>query len=315
MSEIYNWLRRTESEKKKTGRDASMAFPSGLNGESTDPAAGMDVAAPAVIDYSFTTESAIKEPDPAPEPAPEPIKLEMHSTASLNLDLTDYRVKNVWDPLTSVGEQFRLLRAKLAAIQKQRGIKTLLITSAVPGEGKTFVSCGLAGILAQQPENRVLLIDGDLRKPKAAQDLGLSYDADRSGFSDILGGKAAAMDALLSSTNSNLFFLPAGKRCENPAELLSSKLLSRSLTLFSEHFNWVVIDSPPAIAIADTSMLASVCDAVLLVSYSNRTSSKLIKDCIKRIGREKICGVIMNRSKHARSSRYYYSYYHKEPRG
>jgi protein-tyrosine kinase len=311
MSEIFNWLKRAELEKKESSSNMppppSIPLPKGANGGATDPLP-IDASVP---DFDFST-SFESEPEPVRDNASE--RMETHSTVALNLNLADYRVKDVWDPVTLVGEQFRLLRTKLASMQNQRKIKTLLVTSAVPSEGKTFVACGLAGVLAQLPGKRVLLIDGDLRKPMAAQDLGLNNSMDLQGFSEILSGKTEAIDALLSSTESNLFFLPAGKTPDNPAELLSSPLLARTLKIFSDSFDWVVIDSPPAIALADSSILAPLCDGLLLVVHSSHTSSKMIKDCIQRLGRDKICGVIMNRSKHIKSSRYYYSYYNKHSR-
>ena len=310
MSEIFNWLKHAELEKRKISSDPpplpSIPLPKGTNGGATDPLP-IDSSIPD-FDYSHP---------PEPEPVARdyaPHHIETHSTTALNLNLADYRVKDVWDPVTLVGEQFRLLRTKLASMQKQRGIKILLVTSAVPAEGKTLVACGLAGVLAQQPGKRVLLIDGDLRKPMAAQDLGINDSTDRQGFSDVLGGKTEAMELVLSSTEANLFFLPAGKKPDNPAELLSSSLLAYTLKQFSDSFDWIVIDSPPAAALADSSIMAPLCDALVLVVHSSHTSSEIIKESIERLGREKICGVILNRSNHIKASRYYYSYYYKHAR-
>jgi protein-tyrosine kinase len=307
MSEIFNYLKRTEFEKREIGGGIPMpssetVFEPDSNGN--DP----------VLDLKSTDPEISHPPATAPENDGFSMNTELRSAESLNLDLADYRVKSVWDPETLVGEQFRLLRAKLVMMQKQRRIKTLLVTSAAPSEGKTFVACSLAGVLSQQPGSRVLLVDSDLRKPKAAQNLGFSNYSDVQGFADVLKGKIEVMDALTSSKNSGLFFLPAGQRPENPAELLSSALLARSLNLLSGHFNWIVIDSPPAVALADTSVLASVCDAVLLVVHSCRTPAKMIRDSIESLGGEKICGVILNRTKRAESSRYYYSYYRESSR-
>jgi polysaccharide biosynthesis transport protein len=310
MSEIFNWLKRTELDKSNISGDPppppTITLPKGSNGSATDPLP-IDASVPD-FDYHLPADSDPAIMDCASQHA------EAHSTAALNPNLADHKVKDVWDPVTMVGEQFRLLRTRLASMQKQRGIKTLLVTSAVPAEGKTFVACGLAGVLAQQPGNRVLLIDGDLRKPMAAQDLGLNDCMDRLGFSDVLSGKTEAMNLLLSSTDTNLFFLPAGKIPDNPAELLSSSLLASALKQLSNSFDWIVIDSPPALSLADSSIMAPLCDALLLVVHSSHTSSKMIKDCIQRLGCDKICGVIMNRSKHTKASQHNYSYYYDNTR-
>jgi protein-tyrosine kinase len=307
MSEIFNWLKRAELNKRNTYINPSPSpicvLPKETNGGLLD-SLPIDVSVHD-FDYSPPIESQPVVTGPVP-----PI-IEVHSSAAINPNLADNKVKNVWDPVTPVGEQFRLLRTELASLQKQRGMKTLLVTSAVPAEGKTFVACGLAGVLAQQPGKRVLLIDGDLRKPMAAQDLGLNDSKDRPGLADVLSGKAKVMDLLLSSTETSLFFLPAGKTPDNPAELLSSSLLARTLKQLSESFDWIVIDTPPAITLADTSIIASLCDALLLVVHSSHTSSKMIKYCIQRLGKEKFCGIIMNRSSHVKSSRNCYSYNYK----
>jgi capsular exopolysaccharide synthesis family protein len=301
MSEIFNWLKRAELEKKRGMPEVSPAIvlPAGSNGAMEDP----------VMDYPVPSS---KTSDPVSIPAEDftPARMEVHSTEVLNLKSADPRVRDVWDPITLVGEQFRLLRAKLALIQKQRGVKTLLVTSAAPGEGKTFIACGLSGVLAQEPGRRVLLVDADLRRPQAAKDLGVNGNRDLSGLSDVLQGKIEIMDALVSSPEANLFFLPAGREPENPSELLSSPLLSKSLKGVAECFDWIVIDSPPVAALADTSVLSPLCDAVLMIVHSGHTPSKLIKDSIQRIGRDRICGVVMNRSKNIKSHRYYYKYYH-----
>jgi protein-tyrosine kinase len=240
--------------------------------------------------------------------------MEFQSTAVLDLNRADYRVKDVWDPITLIGEQFRLLRAKLSLMQKQRGIKTLLVTSAAPAEGKTFVACGLAGVLAKEPGKRVLLVDADLRRPKAAKDLGMDNNGDVPGLSDILQGNVEIIDALINSTDANLFFLPPGKEVTNPSELLSLPLLSRSLKFLTERFDWVIIDSPPVTSLADTLVISPACDSVLLVVHASHTPSKMIKDCIQRIGKDRICGVVMNRSKQIKSSSYYSYYHHSSDR-
>jgi capsular exopolysaccharide synthesis family protein len=310
MSEIFNWLKRSELEKKQGSSDS-------LPIESTLLFNRVDGASPDSLPISIPVPNFDFSPPAEPEPAMSDDNA-AHARAdvemSLNLKLADYRVKDVWDPVTLVGEQFRLLRTKLALMQKQRGIRTLLVTSAIPAEGKTFVSCGLAGVLAQQPGKRALLIDSDLRKPMAAQDLGMNDFRDLQGLSEVLAGKAQPMDVLLSSKESNMFFMHAGKNPDNPAELLSSPILAQTLKTLADTFDWVVIDSPPAFALADSSILASLCDAIVLVVHSSRTSSTIIKESIERLGRDKICGIIMNRSSHIKASRYYYSYYYKHAR-
>jgi protein-tyrosine kinase len=292
MSEIFEYLLgRTEKGMRVIPTKASMLPPVSLSaGESDDDS---KISGPVRDSLDLTTQA----------------QPEIRGNASFNLDLADYRVRSVLDPVTAVGEQFRLLRAKLSLEQKQRNIKTLLVSSASPAEGKTFVSCGLAGVLAQEPGKKVLLVDADMRRPMAGRDLGVQ-NLEIKGLSDVLRGEAAIEDVLINSTDTTLFLLPSGNTPHNPSELLSSPALESSLKSVSQYFDWIIIDSPPIAAIADASVIAQICDAILLVVQANKTLSKLVQNAILRVGQDRICGIVMNRVKYITNSRYYYRYYH-----
>ena len=295
MSEIFSWMKQGPEKGKRI----------------------LEIAVPrveAVQNPPASEPEKIEEPSPLGEAiAP---RVEVHSTVQFDLKGADYRVKHVLDPITLVGEQFRRLRAILSLMQKQRGIKALLVTSACPGEGKTFAACSLAGVLAQDPGRRVLLIDADLRKPRAEKQVGMKADAGTvTGLSEVLRGEIDIMDSIAGSLGGDLFLLPAGKIPANPSELLSSPILEKSLKMASHAFDWVVIDSPPVLALSDASVMAPVVDAILLVVQAAVTPSKLVKEATSRLGPEKICGVVMNRVKYLRASHYYYHYYHDKERG
>jgi capsular exopolysaccharide synthesis family protein len=275
------------------------------------------IAVQRVQSPQIAGESEPEKPDEvlAPAEAMEP-RAEIRSTVQFDLSAADYRVKKVLDPVTLVGEQFRRLRATLSLVQKQRGIKVLLVTSAGPGEGKTFAACGLAGVLAQEPGRRVLLIDADLRKPRAGKQIGMKGDqAAIRGLSEVLQGEIAFIDSIAGSLDGDLFFLPAGKVPPNPSELLTSPTLEATLKTARGIFDWVVVDSPPVLALSDAAVMTPVCDAVLLVVQARVTASKLVREAAQRVGREKICGIVLNRVKHIKSSGYYYHYYDEKGRG
>jgi capsular exopolysaccharide synthesis family protein len=242
-------------------------------------------------------------------------RAEIRSTIQFDLKVADYRVRNVLDPLSLVGEQFRRLRASLSLIQKQRGIKVVLVTSAGPGEGKTFAACSLAGVLAQEPGRRVLLIDADLRRPRAGKQIGMKGDPGSvQGFAEVLRGEVALMDSIAGSLEGDLFFLPSGKIPTNPSELLTSPVLEETLKTARSLFDWVVVDSPPVLALSDAAVMAPVCDAIVFVVQANVTPSKQAQEAVRRLGRERICGIVLNRVKRVRSSSYYYHYYHDKGR-
>lgn len=269
MSEIFSWLQKSEVEKK---------------------------SGTAVV-----TETVL--------PPVEMTLVKPRQDTKFDLAGADQRIRYVLDPLTETGEHYRLLRAKLSQLQKERGLRTLLVSSTVPQEGKTFTACCLAGVFAQEPGKKVLLIDADLRKPRAGKDLGIDSPGQAPGLSQVLRGEIRAEDALLGSSDQEFFLLPAGPVPGDPAELLSSPLLEETIRSMSTRFDWVVVDSPPVLALADVSLIAPLCDAVLLIVRSGRTPSKMVKEAVERLGKDKICGIVLNRGRYPKSSKYYYSYY------
>jgi len=292
MSELFSWLKRTELQKRMS------LFP-------------VDAQALKLPEPEEEVPQGT-EPVPVSPPQPEkdPARLEIDNPAPFHLDSADWRVKTVLDPKTLVGEQYRFLRNKLVQIQRQHNIKKILVTSSVPGEGKTLTACCLAGILAQESKKQVLLVDADLRKPQASANLGVNGTKIPVGLSRLLEGSARLEDSFFRSSGQDFFFLPSGPVLGNPSELLSSPNLEDVITRLAATFDWVVIDSPPVLALADAMRIAPLCDTVLLVVLANRTSSKLIHQAIQMIGREMICGVVLNRVPNVRSSQYhYYQYY------
>lgn len=240
-----------------------------------------------------------------------PLEVEVCGADKFDLTEASREIKHVLNPLTLVGEELRQLRSRLGLMQKQRGIRTVLVTSGIPAEGKTFIASGLVGVLAQEPGRRVLLIDADMRKPRSGWSFGLNGSSGNTGLSEVLSGKQEFNSALLMSTNPEFFFMPSGPLPSNPSELLSSQNLEHVLRAASESFDWVIIDSPPVLSVSDPTLIAALCDTVLLVVRAASTPSKLVLDAINRIGRDRICGVVMNRQQQAHTSRYYYQYYYR----
>ena len=238
-------------------------------------------------------------------------KSKIIETDTFNLVAASEQVRIALDPLTVVGEQFRMLRTRLGLLQKEKGIKTVLITSSVPAEGKTFAACCLAGVFAQEPEKRVLLIDCDLRKPGSGSNIGVNGRYSNKGMSMLLRGKLRFPDALLKAAGLEFFFVPNGPIPQNPTELLSSPLLEQTIRSAAEDFDWVIIDSPPVLTLSDATLLAPLCDAGILVVRAGVTPSKLVKETVDLIGREKICGIVFNRRRQKYPDRYYY-YYNKK---
>jgi polysaccharide biosynthesis transport protein len=284
MSELFKWLSKTE------GRRAENAS-----------AQALDIGAQDDIAY-----------DPiVPIEAP-PARPTIPSHAEYDFHLADPKITSILDAGTIPGEQFRFLRARLSLLQRQQGFKKLLVTSSVPEEGKTFVACCLAGILAQEPGKRVLLIDADLRMPRTAKELGLEREGELVGLSQILQRTHTLNEALIKLSGMEFFYLPPGEIPQNPSELLASSGLEHLLRETAQMFDWVIIDAPPVLNVADPAHLAPLCDTVLLVIRAERTPAKLIQKAIETVGKSRICGILMNRANIHRNTRYYYKYYYSK---
>jgi protein-tyrosine kinase len=228
-----------------------------------------------------------------------------------SLQSADDQVRDViLSPSTIAGEQYRIMRAQLAS-KNHNGIKTLLVTSAVPDEGKTFVACCLAGILAKQQGKRVLLVDGDLRTANTGHIMGVQNDGPLSGLSDVLAGRADVEDCILPCSELSLSLLPAGNAIGNPAELLNSPHLEHIVHDLTLLFDWIIIDSPPVLPIADAKVLLPVCDAAIIVVRANRTPVELVKESINKVGRERVSGIVMNYVKDIKATHYYGRYYNR----
>jgi capsular exopolysaccharide synthesis family protein len=288
MSEIFDFLRKTESKQGKESHDS--------------------YAEPGKEAYPLLNDHDPAIADPA---LPEAASVEVCATNRFDLTAASVQLKNVLDPLTLVGEQFRLLRSKLSLMQKQRGIKTILVTSSVPDEGKTFTASGLAGVFAQEPGKKIVLIDADMRKAKSGWNFGLNGSTGNCGLSEILRGNQEFSSGLFVGLSSALSFIPSGPIPSNPSELLSSPNLERVVKAAASNFDWVVIDSPPVLALADTTLIVPLVDAVILVVRANSTSSKLVADTVNQIGHDRICGIVLNRQKKIHTARYYYKYYYR----
>jgi capsular exopolysaccharide synthesis family protein len=283
MSELFKWLKKTEAQSR-----------------------GLETAVSS-IEVASPQPNQTEEPVAALQVAPK--RPFVQSREKFDLELADARLRVVLDHRTMPGEQFRFLRAKLSQLRRQHQLKSLLVTSSVPGEGKTFTACCLAGILAQEPGKRVLLVDADLRKPKASQNLGITDTEKPSGLAQILQGTKCLEETLLSSSSMDFFFLPAGEEPDNPSELLASANLDQTFKRMTELFDWIVVDSTPVLTLADPARLATLCDGVLMVVHANKTSAKMAQKAIQMIGKELVLGVILNRVKHMNPSRYYHHYY------
>lgn len=211
----------------------------------------------------------------------------------------------------SVVEAVRTVRAGLVYLGDQEERKSFVVTSSVPGEGKSWLAANLAVAFAQQGD-RTLLVDADLRR--GTQSLPFDLDRDSPGLTDILATRLPVEKACHATSVENLFIIPGGTRSPNPAELLSSKNLGPFIASLHQNFDRIIIDTAPIIPVSDTLPIAKLCQTVLMVFRIGKTPRAALRRSLKvlRANRTEPVGVIANRlprTRGARSQAYYYSYY------
>jgi capsular exopolysaccharide synthesis family protein len=204
------------------------------------------------------------------------------------------RETNVFsDPVATAcgAEQFRTLRSRLYQIRGNQPNYTLLVTSSLPDEGKTFVAHNLAEAIVQKARQRALIIDADLRYPQMHLALGAPL---APGLTDYLRGEADEMAAIQYGHNENLCFMPGGSPVANPSELLSNGRLKFLLDRVTPIFDWVIVDSSPCLLVADASMVADFSSGVLLVVRVGSTSVDAAQKVCQQLRRKNIIGVVLN---------------------
>lgn len=215
-----------------------------------------------------------------------------------------------YKPKSTIAEQYRTIRTNIDFSQVNGELKTIMLTSAGPGEGKSTTAANLAIVMAQQGKS-VLLIDADLRKPTVHYTFRLG---NTQGLTTVLTKQSSFEDTVRKTDAEHLFVLTSGPVPPNPAELLSSpameNLLKHALTLFDA----VIFDTPPLLAVADAQILANLCDGVVLVVRSGATEKEAAvkaKALLDKAG-ARILGVVLNDKPVSKADSHYYYYYGNE---
>ena len=188
-------------------------------------------------------------------------------------------------------EKFRFLGVRLRQLQQERSLKKLLITSTISEEGKSTVTANLAATLARRKQQKVLLLEGDLRRPTQAQLFGGTRPA---GLSEWLQSGTRTVSNIYHLDGPGFWLMPAGQPPENPLELMQSGKLAELLDQLVTCFDWVVIDSPPVLPLADTSVWSRFADGILLVVRSGRTERQALQRGLGAIDQSRLLGLVVN---------------------
>jgi protein-tyrosine kinase len=222
-------------------------------------------------------------------------------------------------------EQFRRLRSHVYQAKSEAPLKTILTASGMPSEGKSFVAANLAVSMTRNSLNNILLIDGDLRRPTLHDLLGAP---NVPGLSDYLAGTVDLIDVIQryrspetvvdarADISSNLAFIPSGKPSDNSSELVANHRIEELIATVSPHFNWILIDSPPVLAVTDAVDLARAADAVLLIARGASTPYNVAQRTQAAFSNSRILGFVLNAVKDApHKGAYNYDYYGSGPEG
>ena len=201
-------------------------------------------------------------------------------------------------------EKFRFLAVRLRQLRQSRPLKKVLITSTIPEEGKSTVVANLACTLARRKPQKTLVLEGDLRRPSIAPKFGLGQ---LPGLCEWLSGETPTIN-IYRLEGLGVWLLPAGTTPQNPLELMQSGRLSPLMEQLEAWFDWIVIDSPPVLPLADTSLWSRLADGILLVTRKGITEKQQLQRGLEAIEKSKLLGALMNSSSNASHSDYYQRY-------
>jgi len=194
-------------------------------------------------------------------------------------------------PESFVAEQFRSLRVRLEALAAERPMRTIAVTSAMPGEGKTTAALNLALVTAMSVDRRVLLVDCDLRRPKVHTALGLRPEC---GLAEVLAGEASLERAVIKVDGTNLEVLPVRGTPSNPSELLGSDRMRALVDEVARSYDQVIFDLPPTLAMPDAKAMCELVDGIVFVVRADQTPEDDVAAALDVLDRRRVLGVILN---------------------
>jgi capsular exopolysaccharide synthesis family protein len=226
----------------------------------------------------------------ASENLEKPLSLQQIPTTQVEV-LPDSRIVMYTDPRSAGADRFRLLRMRLRELWKAGKLKSLLITSALPQDGKSTIALNLATALSEKGKYSVLLIEADLHHPTITERLGLDCGL---GLADCIEDGLDAVSVIRRVEPLSWYLLSAGDPRSNPTELLHSEVLAGVIQKLCTQFDWVLIDAPPVTPLTDALLLARQTNATLLVARERRTPRELVEKAIALLGRQRVLGIVLN---------------------
>src|SRR3989304_3402836 len=224
----------------------------------------------------------------------------------VNSGLVDSRLVTLKEPGSVAAEQYRILCTRIAQLRQDKRSYALAVTSSLKSEGKTFTSLNLAISIARDFDEKVLLIEGDLKHPGLYEYL---KHPPGFGLTDVLLGKIDVDACAVQMFDGKLSVLFAGKTTGNPSKLLSSFKMQEIITTAREHYKYIIIDTPPIMPMADINIYSTLIDGILLVILAGKTPRSLVKRAISSLAADKLVGHVLNGVEPVHSKYYYGSGY------
>jgi capsular exopolysaccharide synthesis family protein len=218
----------------------------------------------------------------------------------------DSRLVCLTDQGSLAAEKFRVLGLRLRNLREKRKLKRIVVTSTIPEEGKSLTAANLALNQSRSRVLKTLLIDGDLRRPTLASRFGLRTSL--PGLAECLRGELRLSEVVYKLNGTNLWILPSGMPPDNPLELMQSGRMANLLDRLGAFFDWVLIDSPPLIPLADTTYWMKLCDGVLMVVREGVTEKMPLKRALDIVDRTALVGVVLNSCSSSDHKNYYQRY-------
>ncbi|MDP5274748.1 CpsD/CapB family tyrosine-protein kinase [Chengkuizengella sp. 2205SS18-9] len=210
------------------------------------------------------------------------------------------------NPKSPISEQYRTIRTNIQFAAVDQDIKSIVVTSSTPSEGKSTTTANLAIVFAQQGK-KVLLVDADLRKPTMHYTFQL---LNTYGLTNVLAGQAAMNGVISKTDNEHLSVITSGPIPPNPAEMLGSNAMKQFVKEAKQNYDIVLFDSPPVLAVTDAQILGNLSDGVILVVQSGKTeveAAQKSKELLQQAN-TKILGTVLNQKKTSKKQGYYYYY-------
>ena len=317
MSQIFDALQRSEAERSgrvpvtdTSATELLQRAESSSVQKSPDLWHATFVKDPAIRieSKSEPVKSVANEPLPAAPPMADPVQADriegpMQCEALRITTSAETHLVALPDNESPAGEAFHLLGVRLRHMRRQRPLKKLLITSTIPQEGKSTVAANLACTLGLRTQQKVLLLEGDIRRPTQSKVFGISV---KRGICAWLNGESSLINSMYRLEGPGIWILPAGIATANSLELLQSGRVIPMMEQLTNWFDWVVIDSPPILPLADTSVWTNMADGILLVTRQGTTQKRQLKRGLEALGTQKVIGAVLNSARSMEHVDYYY---------